>query len=52
MKTVVFKWNPSFSSYSMFHFLRNIVELNLDQIEDYNWNVWSYKQNDLAYWNK
>lgn len=52
MKTVVFKWNPSFLSYSMFHFLRNIVKLSLDPMEHYNWNILSYKQNDLAYWNK
>lgn len=55
MKTVIFKWNPSFSSYSMFHFLRNIVELNFDEMEDYNWSVWDFDQiheGDRYYWMK
>lgn len=55
MKTVIFKWNPCFSSYSMFHFLRNIIELNFDEMEDFNWSVWAFDQihkGDRYYWMK
>ncbi len=52
METVIFKLNPSFSSYSVFHFLRSIVEFNLDEMGDDNWNVLGFQHNDLAYWNK
>ena len=28
MKTVIFKWNPAFSSYSMYRYLDDMIILN------------------------
>lgn len=44
MKTVILKWNPNFSSYSMFRFLHDIVALNYGDEGDFNWSVWDYDQ--------
>jgi len=55
MSTVIFKWNPSFSSYSMFYYLHSIVNCNCGDIEDYNWSVWDYDKihkGDRYYWLK
>ena len=56
MKTVIFKWNPAFSSYSMMHYLFDIRTLNLDQHQHpFNWSVWDYEQineGDKFFWLK
>lgn len=55
MSTVILKWNPSFSSYSMFRFLAGIVDLNYGEMENYNWSVWDYDKihkGDRFYWLK
>lgn len=44
MKTVIMKWNPSFSSYSMMHYLMDISRSNDDpENDDYDWSVNDYK---------
>ena len=55
MKTVILKWNPAFSSYSMLRYLYDMRELNLHNRFDYNWSVWDYDQihkGDRFYWLK
>ena len=55
MKTVIFKWNPAFSSYSMFRFLEDLRILNEYDESDYNWSVWDYDKihkGDRFYWVK
>jgi len=42
MATVILKWNPNFSSYSMFHYLHDIVILNYNDPDYFNWSVWDY----------
>lgn len=42
MATVILKWNPNFSSYTMFHYLHDIVMLNHHSFVDFNWSVWDY----------
>lgn len=42
MATVILKWNPNFSSYSMFRYLHDIVKLNYGESEDFNWSVWDF----------
>lgn len=42
MATVILKWNPNFSSFSMFRYLHGIVMLNHYETPDYNWSVWDY----------
>lgn len=44
MATVILKWNPNFSSYTMFHYLNDIVMLNYDDADDFNWSVWDYNK--------
>ena len=44
MKTVIFKWNPAFSSYSMLHYLHDMYNLRLSDESDYNWSVWDWQQ--------
>lgn len=38
MNTVIFKWNPAISSYSMSDFLNSIIETE----EEANWSVWDH----------
>ncbi len=56
MKTVIFKWNPAFSSYSMLHYLNDMYRLIQDDNDyDYNWSVWDWQQiheDDRFFWVK
>jgi len=55
MKTTILKWNPNFSSYSMYRYLRDIVALNFGETGDFNWSVWDYDkihEGDRFYWLK
>lgn len=54
MATVIFKWNPAFSSYTMRAFLNDLWYCK-DGDEDYDWSVWDYdkiKEDDEFYWVK
>lgn len=42
MATVILKWNPNFSSLSMFRYLHGIVMLNNYARPEYNWSVWDF----------
>lgn len=55
MKTVIFKWNPSFSSYTMRQFLSDLEFCNESAPDDFDWSVWDYEQiheGDRYYWDK
>lgn len=55
MKTVILKWNPAFSSYSMLHYLNDLYMLREDGISDYNWSVWNWNkihEGDRFFWLK
>ena len=56
MKTVIFKWNPAFSSYSMLHYLHDMYRLRQNNNDcDYNWSVWDHDQiheGDRFFWVK
>lgn len=55
MKTVILKWNPAFSSYSMLHYLSDMYNLRTEDMFDYNWSVWDWQQiheGDRFYWVK
>ena len=55
MNTVIFKWNPSFSSYSMFHYLNDLVNCNYGVTDGFNWSVWEFDkvhEGDRYYWLK
>lgn len=44
MNTVIFKWNPSFSNFTMYDYLAGIVSFNMPgHSMKYNWAVWDYK---------
>jgi len=52
MNTVIFKWNPGFSSYNMHRYLDDMC--NLIEYDEYemNWSVWDYdkiKKGDRFY---
>lgn len=54
MSTVIFKWNPSFSSYTMRAFCVDMESANEGWF-DYNWSVWEHdkvKKGDTFYWLK
>lgn len=54
MATVIFKWNPAFSSYSMKAFLTDLVNCKNDYM-NYDWSVWDYdriNEGDEFYWVK
>ncbi len=56
-KIVIFKWNPSFSSYNMYAFLRDLLECryNATALMDFNWSVHDYESvhnGDEFYWVK
>ncbi len=44
MKTVILKWNPAFSSYSMMHYLEDMYRLREEDNFDYNWSVWDWRE--------
>ena len=44
MKTVILKWNPAFSSYSMLNYLYSIYNLRENDVFDYDWSVWDWQQ--------
>ena len=55
MKTVILKWNPAFSSYSMLHYLNDMYTLREEGVSDYNWSVWDWNQihkGDRFFWVK
>jgi hypothetical protein len=55
MATVIFKWNPSFSSYSMAHYLYDIINANNGETDDFDWSVWDHDKihdGDQYYWLK
>ena len=55
MKTVIFKWNPAFSSYNMHHYLSDLIDMVTEYEPDYNWSVWDWKQiheGDRFFWVK
>ena len=55
MSTVILKWNPAFSSYSMLHYLADIRDLNLYNDSDFDWSVWEHERihrGDRYYWLK
>ena len=44
MRTVILKWNPSISSFSMLAFLHGIFRNNHADSFDMNWSVWDYEE--------
>ena len=55
MKTVILKWNPAFSSYSMLHYLSDMNYLREEGVSDYDWSVWDHDQiheGDRFFWVK
>jgi len=55
MATVILKWNPNFSSYSMLRYLYDIVNANYGETDDFNWSVWDHdkiSEGDKFYWVK
>jgi hypothetical protein len=55
MNTVIFKWNPNFSSYTMSHYLEDITDCNCGCSPDFDWSVWDYEKihkGDRFYWLK
>ena len=55
MKTVILKWNPAFSSYSMMHYLNDMYYLREEEVSDYDWSVWDHDQiheGDRFFWVK
>lgn len=54
MKTVILKWNPAFSSYSMEQYLAEMREAR-EGYFNFNWSVWNHDQiheGDRFYWVK
>ena len=55
MSSVVLKWNPAFSSYSMLSYLYDLYNLNKQEISSFNWSVWDYEKihaGDRYFWVK
>ncbi len=55
MNTVLLRWNPSFSSYPMFGYLSDILDLCKYDSADLNWSVRDYekiKEGDNFFWIK
>ena len=48
MAPVILKWNPNISSYSMFNYLYDIVNLNFGEEVENNWSVWDYDKIDVG----
>lgn len=42
MNTVILKWNPTISSYSMRHYLSDLSVLIKGGDTDFNWSVWEH----------
>ncbi len=40
MSTVILKWNPSFSSYSILRYLQDLYYTNKEGVDDFNRSVW------------
>lgn len=57
MATIIFKWNPAISSYTMKSFLIDLSYCKSDDMDymDFNWSVWDYDkihEGDEFYWIK
>ena len=55
MATVIFKWNPGFSSYEMMRYLEDLCNAAENNEFYYNWSVWDFdkiKKGDRFYWVK
>ena len=55
MNTVILKWNPAFSSYTMLDYLYDLRGINHDDVEYFNWSVWEYEKihaGDRYFWIK
>lgn len=55
MSTVIFKWNPAFSSYLMASYLYDLNSCLTGRPLDYNWSVWDHDKihsDDKFYWVK
>lgn len=44
MNTVLLRWNPAFSSYPMFGYLSDILNLNDHDEANLNWSVWDHEK--------
>ncbi|MEE0979755.1 MAG: hypothetical protein UH625_10180 [Muribaculaceae bacterium] len=46
MSTVILKWNPGFSSYTMIRFLKDLEKCTIGERDDVgmNWSVWDFDQ--------
>lgn len=55
MSTVIFKWNPAFSSYPMIGYLDELYNLINKDVHNFNWSVWNHDKihsGDRYYWVK
>lgn len=44
MSTVIFKWNPSFSNFTMYAYLQSIIEGNMPgEKMHFDWSAWDFK---------
>ncbi len=44
MKTIILRWNPSFSSYTMSDFLNTIKYGRMEGHAEINWSVWEHEK--------
>jgi len=42
MNTVIFKWNPGFSSYNMHRYLDDLARIVYEDVYEMNWSVWDF----------
>ncbi|MBP5364577.1 MAG: hypothetical protein J6Y82_01465 [Bacteroidales bacterium] len=55
MNTVILKWNPAFSSYTIGHYLSDLYKVINFKEFDYNWSVWDHDKihtGDRVFWVK
>ena len=55
MSTVIFKWNPAFSSSPMIGYLDNLYRICHGEKVQFDWSVWDYdkiQEGDRYYWVK
>jgi len=55
MNTLLLRWNPAFSSFSMLDYLQCLAALNTSRFVDFNWSVWDHDKihaGDRIYWQK
>ena len=55
MRSVIFKWNPAFSSYPMIGYLDALYGLINNRDVHFNWSVWDHEkihEGDRYYWLK